>query len=391
MTTAIVVFADIEGFTRKLEVRQKNLVDAMTADVHHEIRDLLVPPTGEPRAVVLPTGDGLAAAIVKVGDHRENFTRALSLAARMFLFAREESVDGDDVRLRVGIHVGGVEYVTDVNGRTNICGGTINLAQRVMDASNPGQCLISEEVREKCLDRDGPCDFPVFRHRQGQMVFSDPHEVMVKHGQRMTVRVAELSCDGKLISAERNKEPVSKNQTLLSFTNLPKNIDLAKGFGLELGTAVSVGLIQLTGENLIAKLQNGEVTFSTRLERLWVLMPSPEWLVNAPFLPLPNAEAQRGHVKVWKKYLAKFAKERKAAHIRLCLFDEPPFFGASLLDWDRQVGRIHVSPYVWNTPTKSCPGFDISWSDNLFPPVAQAYVDGLNHLADTSRDVLEKG
>ncbi|MEO5374611.1 MAG: adenylate/guanylate cyclase domain-containing protein [Alphaproteobacteria bacterium] len=390
MPTAIVVFADIEKFTRKSEVRQRELVEAMTSDVLHEIRDLLLPPAGaQPRAVVLPTGDGMAVALIESGSPHDDFQRALSLAARLFLFAETESRNGTDpVRLRVGLHQGGVQYVTDVNGRTNVCGAAINQAQRVMDAANPGQCLISEAIKEKYLDGNGERPFPLSRCHRCRSTFSDPHEVLVKHGRRVTVRVAEVWCDDQRLTSAREEEPLSKKLAVLTQTGLPKDIDPRQGFALTLGNARSVGLIQLTGEFLLPKLHDDTVTLSPHLERLWVFMPTAESLRSFPASPLPTAEAQRGHIAAWREYLTDLATRRPKVDIWLGLFAEPPYFGASLLDWDRPAGTIHVSPYVWNTTTKMCPGFDISWSDCLFPEVAKAYVEGLKYLRAHSEDGL---
>lgn len=386
MPTAIIVSVDIEAFTKKSEIRQRELVNSMTSDVLHEIRDLLLPPTGaQPRAIALPTGDGMVVAIIEGGDPRDDFQRALSLAARLFLFAKMKiRSETDRVRLRIGLHQGGVQYITDVNGRTNVCGATINQAQRVMDAANPDQCLISEAVKDKFLDDSDGYDLSLVCSQKCRITFSDPHEVLVKHGRRMIVRVAKIRCDDKDLSSE--EEPRSKFLTVLSMTNLPKDIDLQQRFARTLSNARSVGLIQLTGEFLITKLREGTVNLSPRLERLWVFMPTPGSIKDR--VPLPTANAQRGHIAEWEKYLIEVATERPKCDIYLGLFDEPPYFGASLLDWNYPAGTIHVSPYIWNTPTKSCPGFDISWSDCQFPPVAQAYVDGLKYLRKNSQDGL---
>ena len=53
----------------------------------------------------------------------------------------------------MGIHSGPVSEVTDVNGRTNIAGAGINMAQRVMDCGDAGHILLSKHVAEEIWKR----------------------------------------------------------------------------------------------------------------------------------------------------------------------------------------------------------------------------------------------
>src|SRR5207245_10022824 len=56
----------------------------------------------------------------------------------------------DNARLQVpmGSHSGPVSGVVDVNERTNVAGGGINTAQRVMDCGDSGHILLSRHVAE---------------------------------------------------------------------------------------------------------------------------------------------------------------------------------------------------------------------------------------------------
>jgi TolB-like protein/Tfp pilus assembly protein PilF len=69
--------------------------------------------------------------------------------------------------VRMGIHSGPVHEVDDVNGRANIAGAGINLAQRVMDCGDAGHILLSKRVAddlaqyrhwESCLHQLGDCE-----------------------------------------------------------------------------------------------------------------------------------------------------------------------------------------------------------------------------------------
>jgi len=76
----------------------------------------------------------------------------------------------------MGIHSGPVSEVTDVSGRTNITGGGINMAQRVMDCGDAGHILVSKHAAEDLEQYD-----------QWQPYLHDLGECEIKHGERLHV------------------------------------------------------------------------------------------------------------------------------------------------------------------------------------------------------------
>jgi class 3 adenylate cyclase len=78
------------------------------------------------------------------------------------------------IQLRMGVHSGPVNQVTDVNDKTNIAGAGINVAQRVMDCGDAGHILLSGHIAE---------DLTQYRHWQPYL--HDLGECEVKHGLRM--------------------------------------------------------------------------------------------------------------------------------------------------------------------------------------------------------------
>src|SRR5206468_6388702 len=61
-----------------------------------------------------------------------------------------------EVPVRLGVNLGPVRLVKDLNGQMNIIGDGINVAQRVMSFADPGQLLVSRSFYEvvSCLSRD---------------------------------------------------------------------------------------------------------------------------------------------------------------------------------------------------------------------------------------------
>src|SRR5204863_792027 len=96
--------------------------------------------------VVLDTGDG--AAITFLGDPEDAL--AVSIAIRDAVAAQS------GLHVRMGINLGPVRLVRDLNSQLNIIGDGINVAQRVMSFAEPGQLLVSRSFYEvvSCLSRD---------------------------------------------------------------------------------------------------------------------------------------------------------------------------------------------------------------------------------------------
>lgn len=77
-------------------------------------------------------------------------------------------------QVRMGVHSGPVNRVTDVNDKTNIAGSGINIAQRVLDCGDAGHILLSAHIAE---------DLVHYRHWQPYL--HDIGECEVKHGKRL--------------------------------------------------------------------------------------------------------------------------------------------------------------------------------------------------------------
>ncbi|HWD21881.1 MAG TPA: PEGA domain-containing protein [Burkholderiales bacterium] len=107
--------------------------------------------------IILDTGDG--AAVTFMGDPEDALFSALAM--------RNLAAAGDEraaaVPVRLGVNLGPVRLVKDLNGQMNIIGDGINVAQRVMSFAHPGQLLVSRSFYEvvSCLSRDY---MNLFRH-----------------------------------------------------------------------------------------------------------------------------------------------------------------------------------------------------------------------------------
>jgi class 3 adenylate cyclase len=88
--------------------------------------------------IILDTGDG--AALNFLGDIEDALRTALSL--RDSLLNEMPDID-PPLSVRMGINLGPVRLVMDINGLPNVVGDGVNVAQRIMGFAEPDQILLS--------------------------------------------------------------------------------------------------------------------------------------------------------------------------------------------------------------------------------------------------------
>jgi class 3 adenylate cyclase len=140
-----VLFLDIVEYSKKPVAEQLHLKQAFNRSLATALEQ--VPQRDR---IILDTGDG--AAVTFMGDPEDALFAALTVRNM-----------GAEVPVRLGVNLGPVRLVKDLNGQMNIIGDGINVAQRVMSFAEPGQLLVSRSFYEvvSCLSRDY---MNLFRH-----------------------------------------------------------------------------------------------------------------------------------------------------------------------------------------------------------------------------------
>jgi len=131
---ATVVFVDIVGYSERLVTQQVELKTRLNGLVAGVLEH--VPVTDR---MMLDTGDG--AALCFLGDPEDALFAASNLRASTVAI-------GPELALRIGINLGPLRIVKDVNGQPNMLGDGINVAQRVMSFAEPNQILVSRSYYE---------------------------------------------------------------------------------------------------------------------------------------------------------------------------------------------------------------------------------------------------
>src|SRR6516225_9076077 len=166
-----VLFIDIVGYSKLLINEQSERLQKLKEIVWGTEQFRLAQAEG--KLLRLPTGDG--GALVFRNNPEAPVLCAMEIS--------KELKRHPELQVRMGIHSGPVNEVTDLNAQANIAGAGINIAQRIMDCGDVGHILLSRHVAED-LEQ-----YPRWRP-----YLHDLGECEVKHGVR--VGVVNLSGDG---------------------------------------------------------------------------------------------------------------------------------------------------------------------------------------------------
>lgn len=146
MVHATIIFCDIVGFSRNNDDFQTELICKLSAEVTHELFFRL--SEVEPSVIFLPTGDGLAIALLedRAPTRASRKAEVFSLVARLMRFTVASQPKDGSTYLRIAVHGGAVSLIRDINGHPNISGHAVNDCQRIMDAAHGNQVLFSSEA-----------------------------------------------------------------------------------------------------------------------------------------------------------------------------------------------------------------------------------------------------
>src|ERR1700676_2036487 len=159
-----VLFIDIVGYSKLLINEQSEHIQKLKQIVRATEQVRLAEAEG--KLLRLPTGDG--GALVFRTSPEAPVLCALEIAKAL--------KNHPELRIRMGIHSGPVNEISDLNEQANIAGAGINIAQRVMDCGDTGHILLSRHVAE---------DLEHYPRWQSQL--HDLGECEVKHGVRISV------------------------------------------------------------------------------------------------------------------------------------------------------------------------------------------------------------
>jgi class 3 adenylate cyclase len=269
-----VVFIDIVEYSKKSVEEQMQVKQQFNALLLRSLAD--VP---EEDRIILDTGDG--AAINFLGDPEECLFVAITL--RDALAAPDQA----GLALRIGINLGPVRLIKDINGQPNIIGDGINVAQRIMGFADVNQILVSRSFYELI-----------------SALSADYAQLFAFEGSRTDKHVREHEVYALGIAAaprrvQRRPVPAQTPQAAAAWRRVEFAAAAAHAQIMRrppLATALAVGSILALAIGLRAAIRSPEAPIAERAEAPAVEAAIPAPPQPAPASPKPRAEAdpQRG-------------------------------------------------------------------------------------------------
>jgi TolB-like protein/class 3 adenylate cyclase/Tfp pilus assembly protein PilF len=168
---AHLLLIDVVGYSKLLVNEQIELLQELNQTVRNTACFRAAEASG--KLIRVSTGDGMALLFFHSPEEPVRCALEISSALQ----------GHSQIQVRMGVHSGPVNRVTDVNDKTNIAGSGINVAQRVMDCGDAGHILLSGHIAE---------DLCQYRHWQPYL--HDLGECEVKH--RLRLHLFNLCKDG---------------------------------------------------------------------------------------------------------------------------------------------------------------------------------------------------
>jgi TolB-like protein/class 3 adenylate cyclase/Flp pilus assembly protein TadD len=211
-----VLFIDVVGYSKLLINEQSEQLQKLREIVRGTEQFRLAEAEG--KLLRLPTGDG--GALVFRTSPEAPVLCALEIAKAL--------KDYPELQVRMGIHSGPVNEITDLNEQANIAGAGINIAQRVMDCGDAGHILLSKHVADD-----------LEHYSQWRSQLHDLGECEVKHGVR--VQVVNLYTDELGNSAVPEKIANALDRQAAKTEAIGRGICLRRWIvGILIGTAIVI-------------------------------------------------------------------------------------------------------------------------------------------------------
>ena len=233
---AHVLLIDAVGYSKLLVNEQIELLQELNQIVRSTECFRTAEKTG--KLIRVPTGDGMAVLFFHSPEEPVRCALEISKALQEF----------PHIQLRMGVHSGPVNQVTDVNDKMNIAGSGINVAQRVLDCGDAGHILLSGHVTE---------DLAEYRHWQPHL--HDLGECEVKHGLRLHIfnlykdNLGNPHVPQKLKRGRRWKLTSGAAVRPLSVLRWPKLALIAALFASAVALAISFSIFSRRGSPTIAQ------------------------------------------------------------------------------------------------------------------------------------------
>jgi hypothetical protein len=291
------IFLDIVSFTHKRSIEaQSDLVAALNSIVETSIKFLQVP---KDKIIFLPTGDGMCICLLNIEQPYDiHILLALQVLAELQEWNAKTSDQMRRFEVRIGVNANTDNLVTDINGRKNLAGAGINIAQRVMSVAENSQIFL------------GPVVCETLKEREKYMNNLRPYFVSVKHGA--TLQVSQLVASGhKGLNIEVPSQFIQKKPTE------PKEPKLTKFVAYYIAHALRL-------QGFLSKITGDHHNATVAAIVLWILADDSTDEAE-------RSEFEKPSGRLWNR--GKATIEQQFEHYRACDWVVCDQFSTFLTEW----------------------------------------------------------
>jgi len=253
---AHLLLIDVVGYSKLLVNEQIELVHELNQIVRRT--ECFQAAEKSSKLIRVPTGDGMALVFFRSPEEPVQCALEISKALK----------ESPNIQVRMGVHSGPINQVTDVNDRVNVAGTGFNVAQRLMDCGDAGHILLSKHLAD---------DLAQYRHWQPYL--HDVGECEVKHGLRL--HIVNLYKDGlgnsalpkKLGRGKRWKQTTSATVRPISAPVWPKRTLIVALLLSALALAISFSIFFRRGSPNVTRTLSEESIASPIPEKSIAVMP----------------------------------------------------------------------------------------------------------------------
>ena len=190
------IYLDIEKYSQVRSVEaQVEIIKILNEIVKDAVQSF---DQHDEDTIYLPTGDGICISLLNPNlPYDSHLQVSLKILEKIDEHNQNTLDEMRKFSIRIGINENVDNIVRDINGKMNVTGAGINIAQRIMGLADGNQILISQSVYE------------TFKYREKYMKSFKHFLALVKHGVKLNVY--QLITDYKGLSVETPIEFVAND------------------------------------------------------------------------------------------------------------------------------------------------------------------------------------
>lgn len=376
MPSAALVFMDVVGYSAESTDIQLDTILDLNREVNYVLYRDFDPL--DPKVIAIPTGDGMLLALIDEPSPRPGLA---GLCFDLISAVQMWSQRVGHANLRFGLHYGPISYISDINGRKNICGDAANISSRLMSLGGPNHIVASYDFINRFIPEAARKLHNPIAIGRYQVTAIDEVDTSVKHGRRILGYTVVIDHDGIRVGNEESLD--IKYHADIRFPAVDKAESRRKTLSRILHSVNKLLLLGLTYQNLDGILH----MIGSSIEEVTICIPNETAKLEAADffgvgLPWSTDDSIMETIHNW-------SEDNRGVVVNVLQYSEMPQFGATLAfseSWYK--GFIHLSMYLMNVLPENTPFMEMVWSNTAqSSPIFSTYHKYIVDLISTYSNI----